>query len=183
MGIGSIVIGIAAFLFMFGGIIFSLVPVLGWILSFLAPILAIAGTVVGGLGVARARRDGLSSGSATAGIIVNVIAFIPALIVAATCGMCNACFSSDVMDPRNRGWVLDAGPSWDTSDAGSVVDPGSPPPEGAPPPAWPPPPMAPAGPGAAGSLDEPGQPAPATPGEPPVGQPAAGGAAVEPPPP
>jgi len=184
MGVGSIVVGVVAFLFVFGGAILSVVPVAGTILSFGAPVLAIAGIVMGGLALSRAKREGDSTGLATAGIIVNVIAVIPAIIVALTCGLCNACVTAGMMapqDPNRTPWWLDGGTGivgpgqgWPTPQQppSGPFDPGLQPPgvpgpgqPVQPPPAFPPPP-----------LGDPGQPVqPAPPGQPtqpaPPGQP------------
>src|SRR5687767_13598514 len=118
---------------MFGGVVFTIFPVFGSALSFLAPLLAIAGTVMGGLSYSRAKREGMSTGAPLAGIIVNAIAFLPAVAVAMTCGLCNACITAQSVNPPRP---PDGG--WPAADAG--VAPVAAPP-GAPPPAFPPPPM------------------------------------------
>jgi hypothetical protein len=176
MGIGSIIVGIASLLFMFGGFLLSWFPVLGTILSFGAPILAIAGIVLGGVGMSRAKRDGQPTGTALAGIIINGVSLIPAILIAVTCGLCNACFTASMMDPQNQNgqWWRDGGaggfyfgptPGLD-ADAGAFApdptlppDPSAPPDPTAdpaqPPPAFPPPPIG-------GG----GEPAPSEPAEP-----------------
>lgn len=166
MGVGSIVLGIAAFLFMFGGFLTSVIPVVGTLLSFAAPLLAIAGIVTGGLGLSRAKRDGEPTGTPTAGLIVSIVALIPALLVAVTCGLCNACFTAGMMSPQqqNQQWWLDGGqspfgPGLQPSPSSPLgpqqpgqPQPGQPQPgqqqpgagqgaPGAPPPAFPPPPL------------------------------------------
>lgn len=155
MGVGSIIVGIAAFLFMFGGFLTSVIPFLGTVLSFGAPLLAIAGIVLGGLGLSRAKRDGQPTGAPTAGLIVNIIALIPALLIALTCGLCNACITAGAMSPQQGDpWWMDGGaspfapvpsspPSVALEDAGSAV-PSAPMIPGQPPPAFPPPPLGPA---------------------------------------
>jgi hypothetical protein len=151
MGVGSIIVGIAAFLFMFGGFLTSIIPGVGALLSFGAPMLAIAGIVMGGLALSRAKRDGQPTGAATAGLIVNIIAVIPALVIALTCGLCNACITAGAMNPnqqQGQSWWLDAsvtfGPTpgqpfagdaqqaFPTTDGG-VLAPGQPPPAFPPP--------------------------------------------------
>lgn len=156
MGVGSILLGIAAFLFMFGGFLTSVIPVVGTLLSFAAPLLAIGGIVTGGLGLSRAKRDGEPTGMPTAGLIVSIVALIPALLVALTCGLCNACFTAGMMSPQqgNQQWWLDGGgpmgPGLSPSPGSPFgpSQPGQPPgqqpgqaPPGFPPPAFPPPPL------------------------------------------
>lgn len=110
MGVGSIILGIAAFLFMFLGFFLSIVPVLGTLLSFGAPLLAIAGIVMGGLAMSRAKREGESGSTGLAGVIVNVVALVPAVVVAMTCGLCNACVTAGMLDPdTRRAFRLDGG--------------------------------------------------------------------------
>lgn len=152
MGVGSVVIGIAAFLFMFGGFIFSPVPFLGGFLAFGAPVLALAGCVMGGIGLSRAKRDGLPTGAPMAGLIINIVAFIPAVVIALTCGLCNACITEQSVSPRDPGrrgavtfydaGVLDRLPD-PPLDPGAAPAPIVEPPlePGAPPPAVPPPPL------------------------------------------
>ncbi len=157
MGVGSIIVGIAAFLFMFGGFLTSVIPFLGTLLSFGAPMLALAGIVMGGLALSRAKRDGEPTGAPTAGLILNIVALIPALVVALTCGLCNACISAGVMNPqqgRGQPWIIDGGASPfgpGTSPFGPGPSPPGPTGPGVgpkdagpslgPPPAFPPPPM------------------------------------------
>jgi len=199
MGIGSIIVGIASFLFMFGGFLLSWVPYLGVVMSFGAPLLALAGIVVGGIGLSRAKRDGEPTGTATAGIIINSVSLIPAVLIALTCGMCNACMTAGVMNPQNDDrWWLDGGaPTFPVDpgqqpgalpfavDAGAGVFPPAVP--GAPPPVWPPPPLGPGSPAQPGPAQPGGpaqpaplQPAPVQPGPAPLPSP---GAAPAPPPP
>jgi hypothetical protein len=151
MGIASIVLGVAAFLFMMGGFILTIVPGVGTVLSFAAPVLALAGIVTGGIGLSRAKRDGQPAGAATGGLVVSIVAFIPAFIVAITCGLCNACMTAGMMMPQNRAWRDGAAAPydptttpWDGGDSGAsgFVDPNAPPGQG-PPPAFPPPPLPP----------------------------------------
>lgn len=187
MGVGSILLGIAAFLFMFGGFLTSVIPVVGTLLSFAAPLLAIGGIVTGGLGLSRAKRDGEPTGTPTAGLIVSIVALIPALLVALTCGLCNACFTAGMMSPQQGDpqWWLDGGsPTGPGLSPGSPFgpsQPGQPPddqqpgqaPPGVPPPAFPPPP-----------LDDDGQPPAdeeATGGEEATGDAPAEGDSTEPP--
>ena len=79
-----------------GGILFSVIPYLGAMLSFGSPLVALIAIIVGGLGLKQAKEQNASTGAATAGIIVGVVSLIPGIIVALTCGLCNAAVSSDM---------------------------------------------------------------------------------------
>lgn len=109
MGIGAIVLGVFAFICMMGGAVLSLVPFLGTMLSFLAPVLALAGIVLGGVALSRAKQgSGESEGLAIGGLVTSIIAFIPSMIVALTCGLCNTCVTASYIDPDLMSY--DAGP-------------------------------------------------------------------------
>lgn len=116
MGLGSIILGIFSFLLMIAGVIFVWVPFLGTMLSFLSPILAIAGVILGGVAMSRAKQGmGESEGLATAGLVLNIIAFIPAMLVALTCGLCNTMCTGAFLNPqeptqRTVPWDRDGGP-------------------------------------------------------------------------
>ena len=103
MGIGSILCGLGAFICMVGGFILTMVPGVGAALSFAAPILSLVGIVLGGISMSRAGREGETSGAGVAGLVISVIAFVLSLAVALTCGLCNACWTSGVMNAQNQG--------------------------------------------------------------------------------
>lgn len=151
MGLGALLLGVFALICMFAGAVMFMVPFVGTMLSFLAPVIAIAGVVIGGVAVSRAKQMGESDGLAIAGLAINVVAFVPAMVVAMTCGLCNTICTGVMLTPDDPNsppfWLHDGGggPSpFDLlfPDAGPV--PGSAPP---PRPAFPPPPP-PSGPGA-----------------------------------
>lgn len=188
MGVASIVLGILALLFAMGGFLVSFIPVIGSfpgvILSFGAPVLALMGIVVGGVGMSRAREEGTEAGSATAGLIVSIIAFFPAFLVAITCGVCNTmCASAALTAPHDQSgqqdpwWLYDAGPG--ASPGLGATPPGTTPPgttpPAYPPPAYPPPtaidPQVPPDPTVVAPT-QPGEPPPAFP-PPPIDDPAA----------
>lgn len=97
MPVASIILGIVALLFMIGGFLMTGVPVAGAVFSFGAPLSALVGIVLAGISMSRAKREGVESGAATAGLVVNIIAFILGLAVALTCGLCNVCFSASTV--------------------------------------------------------------------------------------
>ena len=116
MGLGSILLGVFALVCMFAGFVLTPIPFLGTMLSFLAPVLAIAGIVLGGVAMSRARESGESEGLAIAGLVVNIVAFVPAMLVAVTCGLCNTVCTglalTPASDPDAPPWYQrDAGPS------------------------------------------------------------------------
>ncbi len=109
MGIGSIVLGLFAFVCMVGGIVLGWVPFLGTMLSFLAPVLALVGIILGGVALSRAKSGGgESEGLAVGGLVTSIIAFIPSMLVALTCGVCNVCATAMYLDPSIG--AFDAGP-------------------------------------------------------------------------
>jgi hypothetical protein len=177
MGLGSIILGIFSFLLMIAGMIFVFVPFLGTMLSFLSPILAIAGVILGGVAMSRAKQGmGENEGLATAGLVVNIIAFMPAMLVALTCGLCNTMCTGAFLTPPDSThqrvpWDRDGGPNsnpfedlFDPPDAAEATPPPSTPPPSAPSPPMerqgdetplPPPPLPP---GPSGAATEPTPP-------------------------
>jgi len=160
MSAWSILLGIVALISTGLGVLTTPVPVLGALFSFGAPALALAGVITGGIALSRGRQAGRATDGATAGLIVSAVAFIPALLTALTCGVCNAmCSAGDLQNQRNfhysvgQGAGADAGvkllpppplqppaPSDPTAPAEPAA-PAAPRRPGAPPPAFPPPPM------------------------------------------
>ncbi len=151
MNLASIALGVLALVLTFGGIVATPIPVLGTVLSFLAPVAALAGLILGGVAASRARSMGDSDGLAVGGIVTSAVALLPALLVALTCGVCNTlCSGAMLRGPDRAGarvvWPPDAAAAW-PGDAGAPAtlptSPGLPlaPPGEAPPPAFPPPPF------------------------------------------
>ncbi|MBN1653959.1 MAG: hypothetical protein JXA30_09300 [Deltaproteobacteria bacterium] len=101
MGIASILLFAAAVLFMGIGVVTAWLPLVGFIFAFGSPTLALIGVILGGSAISQAKRVGRDSGTGLAGVILNTLAFFPALLVAFTCGVCNACVSSAVINPTN----------------------------------------------------------------------------------
>ena len=113
----SLLLGLTSLLLMVLGVVFSLVPVLGSVLSFSAPLCALAGLVTGG--VAMSRAGGQTPGLAIAGVVLSAIGFLLSLVAALTCGLCNACMSTAVMDDYDTS-------DYDTSGGGWAQQPTSP---------------------------------------------------------
>jgi hypothetical protein len=90
MALASILLAIVSVGCAAAGMVMTLVPRLGSVFSFAAPALALLGIVLGGLALSRRQREGLRTDVARAGVILSTIAFVPGVLVALTCGMCNA---------------------------------------------------------------------------------------------
>jgi hypothetical protein len=151
----SILLGVLSLACVALGVLTTPIPVLGAMFSFAAPLLAIAGIVVGGLAMSRSQQAGQPAAPAETapaaapvrrvglpGVIVSAVALLPALLTAMTCGVCNALCSTGQIQTR-RDFKFDIQPvpppastPQDTPDAGG--EPGNP---DAPPPVFPPPPL------------------------------------------
>ena len=125
MALASVLLSLAAVACTVLGIVAVIVPVLGSVLSYAAPVLALSGVVLGGVAISRARQARQeSSGLALSGVILNTLAFIPALLGALTCGVCNTVltgaarngqsnFSYQVSQTLSAPVLVDAGvPAW-----------------------------------------------------------------------
>jgi hypothetical protein len=121
MGVASSILAILAFVFLLGGMLTSLVPYVGSVLSFGAPLLALFGIVLGGVGMSRAKQHGDSDTFATLGLTLNIIAFLFGLVFALTCGLCNACISQSAQ--QNARWNL--GPTPGSAGGAGMGSPGS----------------------------------------------------------
>jgi hypothetical protein len=117
MGLLSILLSGLAIVCAGIGVLTTPFPVLGLIFAFGAPALAVAGVMLGGSAMSKAKRAGQTNETAKIGVILNAIAFVPSLLVALTCGVCNALFSSGNVQVQrdfqfNGGtWEPDAGPN------------------------------------------------------------------------
>jgi hypothetical protein len=173
MALVSILLAVVAFVCTLLGFVTTPIPVIGLVFSFGAAAIALGGAMLGGKAISRAKRASLPTDAARIAVVLNVIAFVPALLVALTCGVCNALFSAGGVqthrgidfnfNPRGiPGFASDAGPNAlppprRALDAGAA--PGSqPPPEPGAPGSQPPP-----APAAPGTLPPP--PLPAGPGK------------------
>ena len=95
MGLLSIFLSALAVVCAGVGVLTTPIPKIGLIFAFGAPALAVAGIMVGGSAMSRAKRaGGQTSETGKLGAILSAIAFVPSLLVALTCGVCNAFFSS-----------------------------------------------------------------------------------------
>jgi hypothetical protein len=97
MGLLSILLSGLAIVCAGIGVLTTPFPVLGLIFAFGAPALAVAGVMLGGSAMSKAKRAGQTNETAKIGVILNAIAFVPSLLVALTCGVCNALFSTGNM--------------------------------------------------------------------------------------
>lgn len=147
MALASVLLSFAAALFAFLGVFAVVLPYAGSVLSFGAPALALAGVVLGGMAISHARREGLAGSKlGLAGVIMNAMVFVPALLGALTCGLCNAVLSGGAVQgpgPQLRFQVGPGGGMGPGPGPGNAHD-GGLPPGLAPPPMFAPP-AAPAG--------------------------------------
>lgn len=154
MALVSILLSVVALLCTAIGFFTTPIPVLGTLFSFGAAAIALLGVMLGGRAVSAAKRLGTSNDTARIGVILNALALVPALLVALTCGVCNALFSTGNVQLQ-RDFQFNLG--LDGPDAGlSALPPpqhAEPPEPGAPPPPETPP----------GTPAQPGNPPPTAP--------------------
>ena len=81
---GSILLALLAVVATVLAIFTTVVPFLGFVVSFGAPSLALGGIVMGGVAMSRAAQTHQSTAGALTGLILSVIAFLPASLVALT---------------------------------------------------------------------------------------------------
>jgi hypothetical protein len=147
MALVSILFAVAAFVGTVIGFLTTPIPVVGLVFSFGAAGTALVGAMLGGRAVSRARRALTPTDAARIAVVLNLVALGPALLVAVTCGLCNAIVSTgDVDMQRSFGFSFGNGPAADAG-AGALPPPDRAPESpdqspGAPPP--PPPPSEPA---------------------------------------
>lgn len=109
MVIGAVLLSFVAFVCMGAGLLLTVVPIWGAVFSFGAPALAMVGMILGGRAMSEANKAGQPSGFALASVIMNALAFLPAVVVAMTCGVCNACVSAGGLQPGSTQqiqWML-----------------------------------------------------------------------------
>ncbi|HKU37063.1 MAG TPA: hypothetical protein VJR89_02920 [Polyangiales bacterium] len=94
MGLLSILLSALAVVCAGIGVLTAVVPKVGLIFAFGAPALAVAGIMLGGSAMSRAKRAGQTSETGKLGAILSAVAFVPSVLVALTCGVCNAFFST-----------------------------------------------------------------------------------------
>jgi hypothetical protein len=181
MGLLSILLSALAVVCAGVGVLTTPIPKLGLVFAFGAPVLALAGIMLGGSAMSKAKKTGQTSETGRIGAILSALAFIPSVIVALTCGVCNAFFSTGDMQVQKN---FHFGVQPFGNDAGTFTLPAPQRPH-----ADPNEPDAPAAPGSQppGShlkpQDRPRPDAPTQPGGPSSAEPQAPGAAAMPPPP
>jgi hypothetical protein len=94
MSLLSILLSVVAVLCTVLGFLTTPVPVLGAVLSFGAAGIALGGIMLAGKAMSRAKLQERPSDTARIGVVLNVLALVPALLVALTCGVCNALVST-----------------------------------------------------------------------------------------
>jgi hypothetical protein len=124
MAWGALSLAIVSFLFIGLGVLFTPIPGVGALFSFAAPLLALAGIILGGRAVTKSKAavsagpggavavpaGGAGSGLALAAVIASALAFVPAVITALTCGACNAlCATGGIQTRQNFGTGMGTG--------------------------------------------------------------------------
>lgn len=94
MGLLSILLSALAVVCAGVGVLTTPIPKLGLVFAFGAPALALAGIMLGGSAMSKAKKVGQTSETGRIGAILSALAFVPSVIVALTCGVCNAFFST-----------------------------------------------------------------------------------------
>jgi hypothetical protein len=94
MALVSILLAVVAFVGTLIGFLTTPIPVLGAVVSFAAAGTALGGIMLGGRAISASKLRGMPNDAARIAVVLNVLAFIPALLVALTCGVCNAVVSS-----------------------------------------------------------------------------------------
>lgn len=94
MALVSILLSVVALVCTAIGFFTTPIPVLGALFSFGGAAIAVLGVVLAGRAVSAAKRQGTPNDTARIGVVLNALALVPALLVALTCGVCNALFSS-----------------------------------------------------------------------------------------
>lgn len=131
MALTSILLSVLALICTAVGFLTTPIPVLGVVFSFGAAAIAVGGILLAGRAETRAKLAGGSRDTARIGLVLNVIALVPALLVALTCGLCNALFSTGNVQLQ-KDFRFNVGPSLGLGpDAGPNALP--PPPKAAPP--------------------------------------------------
>jgi hypothetical protein len=97
MGLLSILLSALAVVCAGVGVLTTPIPKLGLVFAFGAPVLALAGIMLGGSAMSKAKKTGQTSETGRIGAILSALAFVPSVIVALTCGVCNAFFSTGNM--------------------------------------------------------------------------------------
>ncbi len=103
MGVGSIIAAVLAFGCALLGMLLAGIPIAGSILSFASPLIALSGLITGGVAWSKGRSAGVAHGPAIVGCVLSAMVFLPSLVIALTCGLCNACYSAALLDPEARG--------------------------------------------------------------------------------
>jgi hypothetical protein len=107
MAIVSILLSVVALICTAVGFFTTPIPVLGTVFSFGAAAIALGGIILGGRAITRAKQAGQPSDTGRIAVVLNVIALVPALLVALTCGVCNALFSTgNVQVQRDFQWGM-----------------------------------------------------------------------------
>jgi hypothetical protein len=160
MALVSILLAVLAFGCTVIGFLTTPIPVVGVVFSFGAAAIALAGIMLGGKATSQAKSRGLPTDASRIAVVLNVLAFLPALLVAFTCGVCNAIVSTGDVHVQKR---VDFGigprnlPGFDSDAAAPGLPPPQRAPDALPEPGSPIPPSPPSSPAQPGSPSQPEQ--------------------------
>jgi ABC-type Na+ efflux pump permease subunit len=121
MALLSILLAVVAFGCTIIGFLTTPIPVVGLVFSFGAAAIALAGAMLGGRAISQAKQRALPTDAGRIAVVFNVLAFVPALLVAFTCGVCNAIVSSGNIQVQKRvDFGVGPGTRPDFGDAGAA---------------------------------------------------------------
>jgi hypothetical protein len=131
MALASILLAVLAFGCTLIGFLTTPIPVVGVVFSFGAAAIALGGIMLGGKATSQAKSRALPTDAARIAVVLNVVAFIPALLVAFTCGVCNAIVSTGHVNVQ-KSVDFGFGPQHLPGFEADAAAPGMPPPQRAP---------------------------------------------------
>lgn len=111
MALVSILLSVVALICTAVGFLTTPLPVVGVVFSFGAAAIAVGGVMLAGRAETRAKQAGEPRDTARIALVLNVIALVPALLVALTCGVCNALMSTGTMQ-LSKDFRFNVGPTF-----------------------------------------------------------------------
>jgi hypothetical protein len=103
MALISILLSVLAVICMLAGFLLTPIPVVGALFSFGAAAAALAGILLGGKAISQAKQRAQPADVGRLAVILNGLAFVPSVLVAMTCGVCNAFMTTTDFDVQ-RDW-------------------------------------------------------------------------------
>jgi len=103
MALTSILLSVLAVICMLAGFLLTPIPVVGALFSFGAAAIALTGILLGGKAISQAKQRAQPPDVGRLAVVLNGLAFVPAVLVAVTCGVCNAFMTTTDFDIQ-RDW-------------------------------------------------------------------------------